>query len=248
MATTGLVLSSDSSQGTASLSLRSSIKYVTDPPKWLLCPDCDQLLLEPVIAVGCGHTFCRSCSDRLKETNRPCPLDNTPSGANHFVPNRALGVQIDELKVYCPNGGVRSEDSSEGTDLSTGCTETMKLGELSVHLATCPFGLVDCPQAGQVCGQIHRKDLAHHLEVCAHCSCIYCAVGGCACMCRTLPWKYAVLIMCILDSLKTGCSYHGTKGEVELHQRECPHAEAGEKQSLQELIKEVCRTCCLAPG
>lgn len=186
------VLSSDSSQGTVSLSLRSSIKYVSDPPRWLLCPDCDQLLLEPVIAVGCGHTFCRSCSERLKETNRPCPLDNTPSGANQFVPNRALSAQIDELEVHCPNG-VRNEAASEDADHPSGCSETMKLSELSVHLATCPFGLVDCPQAGEVCGQIHRKDLAHHLQVCRHCSCInrtvgeccflhYRAVGGCACM------------------------------------------------------------------
>lgn len=178
-------LSSDSSQGTASISisLRSSIKYVSRPPRWLLCPVCDQLLLEPVIAVGCGHTFCRSCSERLKETNRPCPLDNTPSGANNFVPNRALGAQIDELEVYCPNSSVQTEASTstagEDVDQSSGCSESMKLGELSDHLTTCPFGLVDCPQAGEVCGRIHRKDLAHHLEVCQRCSCINCTVGKC---------------------------------------------------------------------
>ena len=172
------VLSSDSSQGALSLSLRSSIKYVTDPPRWLLCPDCDQVLLEPVIAVSCGHTFCRSCSERLKETNRPCPLDNTPSGSNQFVPNRALSTQIDELEVHCPNG-VRNEAASEAADLPSECSETMKLSELSVHLARCPFGLVDCPQAGQVCGQIHRKDLAHHLQVCQHCSCVNRTVGEC---------------------------------------------------------------------
>ena len=176
MYTDAPMLSSDSSQGTASLSLRESIRYVTEPPKWLLCPDCNQLLLEPVIAVGCGHTFCRSCSEQLKEHNRPCPLDSTPSGANQFVPNRALGAQIDELEVHCPNNGHVTVDGSADEEAS-GCKEKMKLCELSVHLKACPFGLVDCPQAGEVCGPIHRKDLEHHLEVCAHCSCIYQTVG-----------------------------------------------------------------------
>ena len=194
------MLSSDSSQGTASLSLRGSLRYVTEPPKWLLCPDCDQLLLEPVIAVSCGHTFCRSCSEQLKEHNRPCPLDSTPSGTNQFVPNRALGAQIDELEVHCPNSGHVRDGSAD--EQASGCKEKMKLCELSVHLKACPYGLVDCPQAGEVCGRIHRKDLAYHLEVCAHCSCIYQTVGesrfrhyqtvcGDEYMWLTLQWKLA---------------------------------------------------------
>ena len=187
-------LSSNSSQGTVSISLRSSIRYVSNPPRWLLCPVCDQLLLEPVIAVGCGHTFCRSCSERLKETSQPCPIDNTPSGENSYVPNRALSAQIDELEVHCPNSSMQPDTSTNRTGEDAvpspaGCSETMKLGELSDHLTTCPFGLVDCPQAGEVCGRIHRKDLAHHLEVCQHYSCINCTVGKCCVDGSCLPFK-----------------------------------------------------------
>lgn len=40
--------------------------------------------------------------------------------------------------------------------------------------------------------------------------------------------------------LKGGCLYQGTREEVEEHQKECSHLEAGEKRSLQELTQEVC--------
>ncbi len=52
--------------------IRSSYKFVTEPPDELLCLICLEVANDPLQHEACGKLFCKECIDELGE-DEPCP-------------------------------------------------------------------------------------------------------------------------------------------------------------------------------
>jgi flagellar biosynthesis chaperone FliJ len=82
----------------------------------LLCAICMSPLLSPVSLSACEHMFCRSCLEQLPK--KECPCDRLPFDKAVSAP-KVVHTLCDELLVEC---------------IHELCNETMKRGDLMVHL------------------------------------------------------------------------------------------------------------------
>ena len=116
-------------------------EFVERPPEVLQseCPVCLQIIRDPYQVTCCGYSFCRSCIERIKADNKPCPTCNK-KGFSDF-PNKGLKRSLYAFKVRCSH-------------LKDGCEWTGELGQLDVHLNNnpppdkqlngCRFTAIDC--------------------------------------------------------------------------------------------------------
>jgi uncharacterized protein YjbI with pentapeptide repeats len=121
----------------------------------LICPICDQPLVEPR-RTSCRHVFCLKCITNALSRQQVCPVDGKPLTMAQLSSEDILEDILADLKVYCPHGG-------EGRKL---CEWTGVRGALADHLrTTCPA--VPCPQAGRGC-TYRGKQTSHvpHLQTC----------------------------------------------------------------------------------
>ena len=81
--------------------------FLTPPAPALSCTACHRLLRIPVLSIVCGHTFCSDCV----AVTTMCPVDYASISRDTTVPNLALSMQIDELKVYCRYARFHSNSS-----------------------------------------------------------------------------------------------------------------------------------------
>ena len=138
-------------------------EFVERPPEVLQseCPVCLQIIRDPYQVTCCGYSFCRSCIERIKADNKPCPLCNT-KGFSDF-PNTGLKRSLYAFKVRCSHQ-------------KDGCEWTGELGQLDVHLNNdppsekqldgCPVTTISCEFAHVGCGvKLPRKDMPEHLRV-----------------------------------------------------------------------------------
>ncbi|XP_033625479.1 E3 ubiquitin-protein ligase TRAF7-like [Asterias rubens] len=173
--------------------------FAEEPSIHLYCPVCKNLFQDPVISVGCGHTFCRLCStdeDSLVLLE-VCPVDNKQLKNTSVFENRAIKSQIDELLVYCKNGIKRfSSRNDELITDSCGCPELVKLSQKTDHEKTCPYSALSCPNSPE-CGVLQRQFLEDHiLSVCSFIKC---------------------------EFHQRGCLFHGTSQAVEHHCQTCQY-------------------------
>ena len=82
------------------------------------CPVCLQIIRDPYQVTCCGYSFCRSCIERIKADNKPCPTCN--EGFSDF-PDKRLKRSLYSFKVRCSHQ-------------KDGCEWTGELGQLDVHL------------------------------------------------------------------------------------------------------------------
>ena len=71
----------------------SKVVFVEEPNSHLLCPMCNNLLLEPVISVACGHTFCKACLETDGNGAagvQECPVDKKQLQGTPTVPNKCV--------------------------------------------------------------------------------------------------------------------------------------------------------------
>ena len=116
-------------------------EFVERPPEILQseCPVCLQIIRDPYQISCCGYSFCRSCIERIKVDNKPCPTCNT-KGFSDFSDKR-LKRSLYSFKVRCSHQ-------------KDGCEWTGELGQFDVHLNKdpppekqlngCQFAEVDC--------------------------------------------------------------------------------------------------------
>lgn len=92
--------------------------YVREPPSYLECSICEQLLQDPVVCESGSHLFCRRCLVQwMKQSPTPsCPIDREafktgPEGLKRAP--RALQDCIDALEVICALGESPRQMSSQ---------------------------------------------------------------------------------------------------------------------------------------
>ena len=157
-------------------------QFVDTPLDIFLCKICHLPSKEPHLSVCCGHTFCKSCLDGIKQTK-----------SHQGDKGRRRGFSI--LKVSCPM--CRSEDFSTifnkqnersiknlhvlCTNKEEGCDWQGEINEITSHLENsdgCQFEEVDCSND---CGQIlQRQNLSSHVETecpCREVDCQYCQLS-----------------------------------------------------------------------
>ena len=154
-------------------------KFVAEPSKSLKCPCCDGVFCEPVISIGCGHTFCKRCTQVSSDVDEEphCPLDQTPFDGSSFVANRALQGQLDELQIYCRHGLMRFDSEEEFVIDETGCPEKIPVSHREEHEMICEYAWVPCPNNSNFCGKFRRKDMEEHLRQCDRHQCSFLSQG-----------------------------------------------------------------------
>lgn len=145
-------------------------KFVSQPSTSLFCSLCQKLFQDPVISIGCGHTFCRNCIDNrlLVMTHLTCPVDNVRIELNNIVPNRAVQGQLEDLLIYCCHGLNRTDSDDEFELEDGGCKEQISLGKRYEHEEHCLMAWVPCTNCSNQCGKFRKKDLTAHLTNCLH--------------------------------------------------------------------------------
>ena len=148
-------------------------EIVDPPPEHLLqteCPVCLLTIREPHQVTCCGYSFCRSCIQRIKDKNKPCPTCKK-EGFSDF-PDMRLKRALYALKVHCSHR-------------KDGCEWMRELGQLDAHLNEdpesekqlngCQFVEIDCLYE---CGdRLQRRYMhKHQTELCTKrpFSCEYC--------------------------------------------------------------------------
>ena len=123
------------------------------PPDRVLCLICMYPNRDPYITSCCGHTFCKSCVDILKEAKFvSCPACRMKEPEFKTVPNKALDREIRALHIYC-------------TNKERGCKWQGEINNIKNHVGNsdgCQFEEVKCSNE---CGKmIQRQYLTSHVE------------------------------------------------------------------------------------
>uniref|UniRef100_A0A4X2JNB4 TRAF-type domain-containing protein n=1 Tax=Vombatus ursinus TaxID=29139 RepID=A0A4X2JNB4_VOMUR len=118
-----------------------------EKPKWqLLCPLCRKAMREQVQVSTCGHCFCDTgLQEFLSEGVFKCPEDQLPLDYAKIYPDPELEVQVLSLAIHC----IHREE---------GC----RLHHLQVHLSSCCYNVVSCPN--RCSAKLSHRDLPTHLH------------------------------------------------------------------------------------
>ena len=134
-----------------------------------MCKICHLPSRNAQLSVCCGHTFCKSCLDKIKHSrtcnSKVCPVCRDKKfGA---VPNKQVDRKIRSLRVYCINK-------------KNGCEWQGEVNDINGHLSDgCMYESIECTNG---CGEIlQRRCLTQHtITECSHrkINCPHCRLSG----------------------------------------------------------------------
>ena len=133
-------------------------QFVDPPPDVIQteCPVCLLIIREPHQVICCGNSFCSSCIQRIKDSNKPCPTCNKIEFSN--FPDRKLQRSLNTFKVYCSHQ-------------KDGCEWTGELRQLDAHLNEDPEPGRGCQLVKIRClykcgNQLQRRCMPQHQAEC----------------------------------------------------------------------------------
>ena len=153
-------------------------QFVDTPSDMLLCKVCHLPSKEPHLSVCCGHTFCKSCLEGIKQTKPhqrrrssfpkvSCPMCRSEDFST--VANKQNERAIKNLHVFC-------------TNKDKGCDWQGEINDIGGHLENssgCQFEEVKCSND---CGLLlQRQCLSSHVDSkcpCREVHCQYCSMIG----------------------------------------------------------------------
>ena len=159
-------------------------QFVAPPQDIFVCKICHLPSRDPHLTMCCGHVFCESCLDGMKEAksivSNICPVCR----GEDFVtfPNKQIDREVKSLHVYCTNKGrgcewqgevnyidnhLTKDGGCEYEDVlcTSGCGEVIQRQDLTKHVETeCPRRKIDC-QYCQLRGE-HQFIEGKHKEEC----------------------------------------------------------------------------------
>ena len=114
----------------------------------LKCKLCLNILLNPYDCSKCGNTFCYSCINKLKQSNKKCPFGCTEY---EITPSSfAIKKFLNQLKFYCLNK-------------ENGCNEIISYNNIEQHDKNCEYINATCPN--NQCGiKLPWNLLKNHIE------------------------------------------------------------------------------------
>ena len=149
-------------------------QFFDKPSDMLLCKICHLPSKEPHLSVCCGHTFCKSCLDGIKQTKSyfqfndvVCPMCRSEDFDT--VANKQNERAIKNLRVFC-------------TNKDKGCDWHGEINDISGHLGNsdgCQFEEVKCSNDCDL--MLQRQHLPSHIDnecPCRDVHCQYCSVVG----------------------------------------------------------------------
>lgn len=117
------------------------------------CPVCLCVLRDPHMVDCCGYSYCHMCIKKVQESERPCPLCNSPFTS---YPDKRLCRSLKGMKVFC-------------THVERGCSWQGDLGMLDEHLNIDPSSdgkSIGCAYTRVRCDYcrawLERRDVLHH--------------------------------------------------------------------------------------
>ena len=145
------------------------LEFLEEPPESFSCQICANILREPQVLSCCGDRICKqcitkACQQKVDWGEKPlCPFCNAED--YKLVSNVDLMNGILDLKVRCAH-------------FKDGCEWMGQIRDLIVHLSTCKFHPISCPNT---CGTptFQRQNLVQHLSICPkeHVRCPFSSVG-----------------------------------------------------------------------
>ncbi|XP_065901667.1 uncharacterized protein [Dysidea avara] len=146
-------------------------EFVNTPPDRLVCNICHLPSRDPYLTTCCGHVFCKSCLDCVKNpvtvSKSVCPVCREEEFVTYI--NKQLDREIRNLHVTC-------------TNKKRGCEWQGELNDINNHLGNsdgCRFEDVKCSNE---CGKVlQQRYLACHVETecpCRKVDCQYCHITG----------------------------------------------------------------------
>jgi len=123
--------------------------FITGIPDCLVCKICQLASRDPHLSVCCGHTFCKSCVDKVKKSdNSACPMCRNKEFSSFR--NLEKDREVKGLTVSCSN-------------FQEGCTWKGEIRELQSHGRTCPYEMVHCQYHNIGCeNKVQRRELKRH--------------------------------------------------------------------------------------
>ena len=130
-------------------------EFVDAPHDRYICKICHLPSRDPYLSECCGHLFCKSCLDNVKNASsitNACPVCR--DRLFKTFANKAIDREVKELLVYC-------------TNKVKGCAWQGELSHISNHLEKsdgCPFEMIQCEYYSVGCKRIKlaRKDQEEH--------------------------------------------------------------------------------------
>ena len=122
---------------------------ISDVPDRLVCKICHLPSRDPHLSVCCGHIFCKSCVDTVKDsTHSDCPMCRDEEFST--VLNKQADREVKGLKANCTNSGI-------------GCTWRGEVRALLAHAKSCDYEMVQCEYHEIGCTEkVHRNKLKDH--------------------------------------------------------------------------------------
>ena len=192
-------------------------QFVDPPLDMFLCKICHLPSKDPRLSVCCGHTFCNSCLDALKQTIRRlsfsedvvCPMCRSEDFST--VVNKQNERAIKSLRVFC-------------TNKDKGCEWQGELHSLTRHFENrdgCSFEEVKCAND---CGiLLQRQHLPSHVDN-------ECPYRGVLCQYCSMVGRYHYITGLHFEqcdkvplSCPNGCGVDSLLREnIEVHRKTCP--------------------------
>lgn len=160
----------------------------------LICSICKDVIDGP-IQVQCpeDHIYCHDCiHDFLKKGNIDCPVCKVELDVNAFQVSKFVARQIGRLKIRCANHstgcnyhGPISENHSATCSFQLeacphqkhGCMEVLARKNLTLHVRSCEYELLPCPNNPKKCKPFLRQNKKHHDSTCKYFRCDYSEEG-----------------------------------------------------------------------
>ncbi|XP_019853230.1 PREDICTED: TNF receptor-associated factor 5-like [Amphimedon queenslandica] len=135
------------------------------------CPVCLNILTDPHLVSCCGNHFCGPCIERVRASNRSCPMCKEKE--YQAMADKKCSRIINGLEVYCSNKEKGCQWKGELKNMSTHLNKEMREGECQYEGVKCRYE--KCQESKQ------RRYLKYHEdEECLQCpfQCQYCSSKG----------------------------------------------------------------------
>ena len=204
-----------------------------------MCKICHLPSRNAYLSVCCGHTFCKSCLDKIKYSrtcsSKVCPVCRDKKFS--AVPNKQVDRKIRSLSVFCINkengcdwqgelndinGHISDGCMYESIECTNGCGRTLQRQCLTQHTTTeCSHRKINCPHCNL--SGIHQFVTGNHMRECPK------VIIPCPNHCETdnicredmdEHRKVCSLEMVNCKYMKLGCGTRMARKDVEEHGKE----------------------------